>query len=138
MPFYTVGGSALAENTVTGNTAPVNMPPTTISGRLIARPKLCMTERTDRTCTMDVELVWETNWVSDFCIYSSVDEAIIGCWQAMKQGEKTIAVLSTEDIKYRLVANNSRQTIAATTVSILSVSHKPSQTRRRRHAWSLF
>ncbi len=126
----------------------------TLSGTLIARPKLCMTERKDRSCTMKVELIWQTNQANNFCIYSSQQNALIDCWNNLTAGNKIVPIHATKSINYKLILNNSAlpantegidaavvhaNTVASTTVSILSVIHKAAQkNRRRRHAWSLF
>jgi hypothetical protein len=88
-------------------------------------------------CVMAVELAWNSEASGSYCLYHSVSEAPLRCWEELRQGQHHSELSSREDVHYWLQRAPSQEHLAEITVRVVSLAQRNPERRRRRHVWSV-
>jgi len=98
-------------------------------------PEQCVALLQGQACYVTVDINWQTPEQGNYCLYSSLSNRPIQCWQDKKNGELSQEFVSKNNIKFFLRLKNSKENIANIEINMAWV-HK--RKGRPRTSWRMF
>jgi len=102
---------------------------------LIIKPTKCVSLQQDQICYVNVEIVWRTATVGDYCVSSSMQNRPIQCWTTTQQGTLSQEIEMSKDVTYQLV-DKEGENILATAVLPLAWVYK--KEKFSHSSWRIF
>jgi hypothetical protein len=105
---------------------------------LSVSPKLCITDKADKTCEMTLDFVWQTNDSGDYCLVEKASQAPLQCWQQDSSGQWQAITVVTNKQVFWMSEDGTAAPLDQEVVEVLSTySDDRRKNRRRKHVWSL-
>lgn len=98
------------------------------------KPSQCVSLRQGQTCYVEVEVVWQSNELGDYCLYVQSQKSPVQCWTGRIAGNATYEAATTDDLLFVLTPANSRTVLAQAELKAAWVYQK----KRNAVSWRLF
>ena len=109
--------------------------PIKVEPKLTIVPEQCVALLQGQACYVTVELTWQTARLGDYCLYSSLNNRAIQCWQNKKIGELKQEFVSKNNIMFFLREQSSKENIADVEIKMAWVHKKKGKPRT---SWRMF
>lgn len=102
---------------------------------LVLKPPQCVALHQGQECFVNIELTWNAEKQGDYCLFSSLQNQALQCWQNKQQSVFEREMLATENIVFSIRAKGESVILASTALEMVWVYKKSS---RSHLAWRLF
>ena len=73
---------------------------------LVLKPAKCVSLRQGQICYADVELIWNSTQIGDYCLYASIQDKPLTCWQKEASGQFSGELSADHNIRFTLKKGN--------------------------------
>ncbi len=106
--------------------------------KLIIRPHICIAPRGQTSCISRIEVLWESPSLLDVCLYSSLAQEQLQCWEQAQSGNYEHKVTIISDLEYWLTPFDQQLKLAHSLVKFVALKPHRKYNRRRNHLpWSI-
>ena len=106
--------------------------------KLTIKPHICIAPRGQSSCISRIEVSWESPSVLDICLFSSMEESQLQCWEQAQSGyyEHKVSIIS--NLEYWLTPFDQQLKLAHSLVKFAALKPHRKHNRRRNHLpWSI-
>ena len=105
---------------------------------LTVKPALCITDKREDHCSIEIVIVWRSSEPGDYCLYVEMEDEPLRCWTLAKDGTLVDERSVAESFRYWITAEDSTARLAEASLDVMSADNDDRRRQRpRRHVWNI-
>lgn len=105
---------------------------------LTVKPSLCITDKREDHCALEIVVAWRSSEPGDYCLYSEMQDEPLRCWTLAKDGTLVDERSVTESFRYWITADDSTARLAEASLDVMTADNEDRRRQRpRRHVWNI-
>ncbi len=106
--------------------------------QLSVKPVLCITDNRNPVCNLTFVVVWQSDAVGYYCLFSEDGETPLRCWREARDGETRDERTVSENFIYWMAGPDATPRLAQVAVEVLHLDSSDRRRKRRtRHVWDI-
>lgn len=103
-----------------------------------AKPKRCIKAREDKICLSNIELYWQTDVKSHYCIFPEREDEPLECWNNTNTGIVTVSFQSDKSLSFSLWNMSPKLSISTVEIPVVYALKKRHRKSKRRRLWHAY
>ncbi len=106
--------------------------------QLSVKPVLCVTDNRNPSCDMTFLVVWASDSIGYYCLFSDHGDAPVRCWSEARNGDMRDERTVSENFSYWMAGPDAGPRLAHVIIEVLHLDSDDRRRKRRtRHVWDI-